>query len=241
MRYIFFIFFFLFGLNFVHAEILHDDTTKIDVRQFDEKKIEKFQKNSRYDYQMKESWLKKIWRKIIEWFGKFAGKRAQKVAEQSGGGSFLNAILGVAAVILVIFGLTKIRFKSWITGKGATITQEYAVEEENIHEIEFDKDIRDAEKDGDYRKAVRLYFLKVLKNLSDNEMIYWDPNKTNYQYIYEVKGTNIHTPFVKCVNIFDNVWYGEYPIDVNYYNNNKALFEELSKGSLKVKTAVFNG
>jgi hypothetical protein len=241
MKYIFFIFFFVLGINLIHADVLRDDTSKVEVRQFDEKKIEKFRKNSRYDYHTKESWLKKVWRKLMEWLGKIGGQKMQKVAEQSGGSSVLNALLAVAAVILVIFGLSKIKFKSWITGKGASVQQEYTVEEENIHEIEFDKDIRDAEKEGDYRRAIRLYFLKVLKNLSDNEMIYWDPNKTNYQYIYEVKGTNIHNPFVKCVRIFDNVWYGEYPVDIHYYNNNKPLFEELSKDSLKIKTAVFNG
>jgi len=241
MKRILIIFFLFFGLNLVHADVLHNDTAKVDIRQFDEKKIEKFQKNSRYDYHTKESWLKKTWRKFMEWLGRIMGKRIQKAAESSGGSDILNAIIAVAAVILVIFGLSKIKFRSWVTGKGATVQQEYAVEEENIHEIEFDKDIRDAENDGDYRRAIRLYFLKVLKNLSDNEMIYWDPNKTNYQYIYEVKGTNLHTPFVKCVNIFDNVWYGEYPVDLQYYNNNKPLFEELAKGSLKVKTAVFNG
>jgi hypothetical protein len=115
------------------------------------------------------------------------------------------------------------------------------VEEENIHEIDFDKDIRDAEKDGDYRRAIRLLFLKVLKNLSDAELIYWDPNKTNHQYLYELKGTNIYSPFVQCVNIFDRVWYGEWEIDQTYYSANKDQFEELLKGSLTVKTSVFNG
>jgi hypothetical protein len=241
MKYIFTIFFFLLGLQWVHAGVLHDDTTKVDVRTFDESKIEKFQKNSRYDYHTKESWLKKAWRKFAEWIGRLLGKRMENAAKQSGGSDILNAIIAVTAVVLIIFALSKVKFRSWVTGKGAVVQQEYAVEEENIHEIPFDKDIRDAENEGDYRRAIRLQFLKVLKNLSDGEMIYWDPNKTNYQYIYEVKGTNLHAPFVKCVHIFDNVWYGEYPIDVNYYNNNKTLFEQLSKDSLKVKTAVFNG
>ena len=115
------------------------------------------------------------------------------------------------------------------------------MEEENIHEIDFDKDIKDAEQDGDYRRAIRLLFLKVLKNLSDAELIYWDSNKTNYQYLYELKGTNIYSQFVKCVNVFDVVWYGEWKIDQSYYLTNKPLFEEISKGSTKGKTAVFNG
>lgn len=241
MKYIFSILLFLFAFSGVYAGVLRDDTTRVEVRKFDQEKIEKYQKNARYDYHTRESWLKKIWRKILEWIGTFTGRNYERAAKYSGGGDILYAIIGVAALVLIIFALSKTKFRSWITGKGATVVQEYEVEEENIHEIEFDKDIREAESASDYRRAIRLRFLKVLKNLSDHELIYWDPNKTNYQYIYEVKGTDIHNKFVKCVNIFDNVWYGEYPIDINYYNNNKGLFEELAKGELKVKTAVFNG
>ncbi len=241
MKYVITILMFVFAFNMASAGVLRDDTTQVEVRKFDEEKINEYQKNPRYDYHTRESWLKKMWRKLIEWIGRLTGKRYQDAAKYSRGGDVLYAIIGIAALVLIIFALSKTKFRSWITGKGATIVQEYEVEEENIHEIEFDKDIKDAEAAADYRRAVRLRFLKVLKNLSDNGLIYWDPNKTNHQYIYEVKGTDIHTRFVKCVNIFDNVWYGEYPIDVHYYNNNKSLFEELAKGELKVKTAVFNG
>lgn len=121
------------------------------------------------------------------------------------------------------------------------VEQEYAVEDENIHDIDFDKDIRDAERDEDYRRAIRLLFLKVLKSLSDAEMIYWDPNKTNHQYLYELKGTNAYSSFVNCVNVFDLVWYGEWKIDKGYYLKNKPAFDELVKNSTKIKTAVFNG
>ncbi len=240
-KYFLYIILFFGIIHFAHADLLRDDTTKVELRTFDSKKIERYQNNPKYDYEVRESWLKAMWKRFLEWLSRQFGENVGRFAGKTGGGDVLNAIIAVLAVVLLIFGLSKVKFRSWVTGKGAVVEQEYTVEEENIHEIEFDKDIRDAENDEDYRRAIRLLFLKGLKQLSDAELIYWDPNKTNYQYLYELKGTSIYTQFVKCVNIFELVWYGERKIDQAYYLSNKPLFEELSKGSGKVKTAVFNG
>jgi hypothetical protein len=240
-KYILYILLALFTTQFSFAEILRDDTSKVDVRTFDEEKIKEFQKDPRYDYKEKESWLRSLWNRFWDLFDDAVNDQVKDVAKSSGGSEIVKAILIILAIVALVFGLTKVKFRTWISGKGATVTQEYEVEEENIHEIDFDKDIKDAEKDGDYRRAVRLLFLRVLKNLSDGEHIYWDPNKTNHQYMYELKGTNIYSPFTKCVNVFDWVWYGEWKIDESYYHQHKPQFEELMKGSLKIKTAVFNG
>jgi hypothetical protein len=242
-QYILYILFFFCGMHFLHADVITVDTTQVEVRTFDADKIEKFKKDPRYKYETKEGWLKSAWNRFWNWLLNLLGERAkdQDVARQAGGGNILNALIVFAAVVLLIFGLSRVKFRTWVTGKGAAIEMEYEVEEENIHDINFDKDIRDAESEGDYRRAIRLLFMKVLKNLSDAELIYWDPNKTNHQYLYELKGTSIYQPFVKCVNVFDLVWYGEWEIDQSYYMVNKPLFEELAKGSVKAKTAVYNG
>ncbi len=240
---ILYILFFLLPFHWVQADILHDDTTQIEVRKFDPDKVTKYQKNSRYNYETKESRFTAVWNRFLDWLGGIFKRqlRNRDAGANSGGGNIMNGIIAVAAVILLILGLSKVKFRTWITGKGAVVKEEYDVSEENIHEIEFDKDIKDAERDGDYRRAIRLLFLKVLKSLSDADQIYWDPNKTNHQYLYELKGTNAYSPFVKCVNVFDLVWYGQWDIDRTYYVMNKPLFEELIKNSTRIKTAVFNG
>lgn len=240
-NYILYIILAVFSIQFSYAGVLRDDTSKVEIRTFDAEKITKFQKNPRYDYETKESWLKSMWKRFWELLESLLGKQVKDAAQSSGGGEIFNAVIIILAIVAAIFGLSKVKFRTWISRKGATVVQEYEVEEENIHEIDFDKDIRDAENDGDYRRAIRLLFLRVLKNLSDGEHIYWDPNKTNHQYMYELKGTNIYSPFTKCVNVFDRVWYGEWKIDKNYYLQQKPEFEELLKNSLKIKTAVFNG
>jgi len=234
-RWIIYIMLFLLPLATAHSEVLRDDTSNVEIRTFNETTVKELKESPRYDYKIKESWLKKIWNKIADFLGKFIN------VPKTGGSEIFNAILAILAILLVILGLSRVKFRTWITGKGAKVETAYEVTDENIHEIDFDREIKDAESEGDYRKAIRLHFLRVLKNLSDSEYIYWDPNKTNYQYMYEVKGTGIYNPFTKCIHVFELVWYGEHPADIHYYNENKQHFQELASNSIKTKTAVFNG
>src|SRR5687767_102684 len=166
---------FLLSSSVVHADVLRDDTTRVALREFNGEKLKRYKTNARYDYTTKENWLRSAWRDFVDWFRRITGRDKADEVERAGGGDLFMILIIVAAVILLIFALTKVKFRNWVTGQGASIEQEYAVEQENIHEINFDNDILDAERAKDYRRAVRLLFLKVLKQLSDSEHIYWDP------------------------------------------------------------------
>ncbi|MCW3162025.1 DUF4129 domain-containing protein [Chryseobacterium oryctis] len=88
---------------------------------------------------------------------------------------------------------------------------------ENIHEINFPESISQFERSGDYRSAVRYQFLFVLKKLSDKKIINWNPEKTNKDYVAELKATHLRNEFYNLSYIFDYVWYGEFSIDEESY------------------------
>lgn len=96
---------------------------------------------------------------------------------------------------------------------------------ENIHEINFDETIRGFEQQGDYRSAVRYRFLKVLKVLTDKNLIKWNPEKTNRDYISEINDLRLREDFTDLVYIFDNVWYGEFSIDEGNYKQFRVKFD----------------
>ncbi|WP_415325366.1 DUF4129 domain-containing protein [Chryseobacterium sp. MMS23-Vi53] len=88
---------------------------------------------------------------------------------------------------------------------------------ENIHEINFPETILKFEKSGDYRSAVRYQFLFILKKLSDKKLINWNPEKTNKDYVAELKVPHLKNGFYDLSYIFDYVWYGEFNIDEESY------------------------
>ena len=65
----------------------------------------------------------------------------------------------------------------------------------------------------DYRSCIRIYFTFILKELIRKGWIKWKKEKTNYDYILEMKSKSNSKEFEESVQIFELVWYGEYMID----------------------------
>jgi len=96
---------------------------------------------------------------------------------------------------------------------------------ENIHEINFPESILKFEKSGDFRSAVRYQFLFVLKKLSDKKLITWNPEKTNKDYLAELKAPHLTAEFFRLSYIFDYVWYGEFIISEEDYQKFKTQYQ----------------
>lgn len=81
--------------------------------------------------------------------------------------------------------------------------------EENIFESDLQKFIRQALTSEDYRMAIRLYFLEILKELALQKKIKWKKEKTNRIYFYELQATDLSEEFGRLSVIFDRVRYGQ--------------------------------
>lgn len=84
----------------------------------------------------------------------------------------------------------------------------------------------------DYRLAIRIYFIFVLKDLSEKKWITWKKEKTNFSYLMEMKGKKQYELFNESVSVFELVWYGDYDISNKDYAvlepKFKTLLQELS-------------
>lgn len=97
---------------------------------------------------------------------------------------------------------------------------------EDIHNLDFETLVREARENGAFRKAVRLLYLESLKQLSDQEWIDWRLNKTNEDYLRELKGTYIEAPFDALSLHFAYVCYGDVPIDDRQYQEVEQIFRQ---------------
>lgn len=187
-------------------------------------------KGNEYDYTVskpRESFFQKLLRKIDQFlrsvFGETAFDKSANVA---------SIVIRLFAILLVGFLLYFI--VRYILGKDGNFffgkknkKVEINAEElhENIHEINFPESIAQFERSGDYRSAVRYQFLFVLKKLSDKKLINWNPEKTNKEYGVELKAPHLKNEFFNLSYIFDYVWYGEFNIDEQGYQNFKNQYQ----------------
>jgi hypothetical protein len=99
--------------------------------------------------------------------------------------------------------------------------------EDQFQDISLEGYIRAAEQSGDYRLAVRLYYLAVLKALTAGSYIRWSREKTNGVYCSELKESGFRGRFEVLTAAFERVWYGEGGVDRLEYEGISAGMEEL--------------
>ncbi|MFA6275127.1 MAG: hypothetical protein WC622_00150 [Pedobacter sp.] len=204
--------------------VLKSDSSAIDLRKFDEIAIKKYSQQKEFIYDDVAPQSLSLWDRFWRWVWRLINKVF------SGGitGSIIKYILiavVIAIVVFVVIKLIGIDYK-FLAGKSKTVAVPFEESLENIHEIDFDEQIDFALQNGNYRLAVRLLYLKTLKQLSDKQLINWQPEKTNQAYVLELENENYKQEFNTLTNQFEYIWYGEFFID-------KHSFEPINQSFLQ--------
>lgn len=83
---------------------------------------------------------------------------------------------------------------------------------ENIFEMNFEREIQKAVGTKNYRLAVRLMYLRTLRDLSNRNLINYTHEKTNSDYLFQLAGTSYYNNFFKLTRSFDYTWYGRFEL-----------------------------
>ncbi|MEN8786963.1 MAG: hypothetical protein ABF264_03035 [Flavobacteriales bacterium] len=81
----------------------------------------------------------------------------------------------------------------------------------------------------DYREAIRVYFIFVIRGLIKKDLIVWEKEKTNFSFLMEMRGNPNFESFEKCVSVYEIVWYGERQLSKIEYLQVEPRFKNLVK------------
>ena len=130
-------------------------------------------------------------------------------------------VLGFAIIGFVIFMIVKLILNKeggWVFGRNTKKIRVGTMDEENIHFINFKDVIAAAKSKNELRIATRYYYLWLLKSLSDRTIIDWDIEKTNTDYLAEIKNAGLKKEFEFLSYIYDYCWYGEFELTQDDFN-----------------------
>ncbi len=239
MRLIFCLFTFIFITHQVLAqktsdslaiskEIQFDQNQEIQPISFDEKQIENYKKDKSFDYSREkssESW----WTAFKRWGSALWNSFWQKIFGDIKVGSWAATFVqimkyaiigGVIAFIIWLF--IKLNPGKALLKPAKTPEVLYAEDEKIIREKDIPKLIQQAKEKGNYRLAIRYYYLLILKKLKDKKQIEYQFQKTNQEYQQEIKNAKLALQFNRITKIYDFTWYGNFEV-------NKIQFEEMLK------------
>lgn len=89
--------------------------------------------------------------------------------------------------------------------------------------------LRNAIKAGNYRLAVRYLYIQSLEKLAERKFIEINANKTNYEYVSEVRRHKFANEFASLTLQYEYVWYGEYPVDSRLFDQIHNSFTQFNK------------
>ncbi len=114
--------------------------------------------------------------------------------------------------------------------KATKILQEKdLISTENIFDIRFDREIDKAIATKDFRLAIRLLYLQLLKELSGKQLIQYKQEKTNSDYVLQLFGSPFYNHFFKLTRSFEYSWYGKFVITEQTFQtirNDFSLFKK---------------
>jgi hypothetical protein len=195
---------------------------------YDSTKIAEYQADKRFDYNSQLGVPDfDLWNFITRWLAEFLSRLlGNDVAE----GIVRWFLIGffIIIVLLVIYFIYKKRPELFLNEKKTLLP--YAVEEENIYRIDFEKDLAVSLSSGDFRSAIRIIYLQTLRFVADKEWIDWQIYKTPTEYIYELKPVDLKMPFRDFTNRFLQVRYGNFKATRELFDSMCALRDEMKKG-----------
>ncbi|WP_457654450.1 DUF4129 domain-containing protein [Rhodocaloribacter sp.] len=146
---------------------------------------------------------------------------------------FVYYAVVAAAMVFLLLRLLRMDVSGVLRGKKTRVRPADLLEED-LATVDFDAGIEAAAAAGDYRRAVRLFYLKALRELADRNLIVWRREKTNHAYVDELRRTPVRRPFAELTYLFEYIWYGEFPVDEAAFGRMRRAFarfdEHLGEG-----------
>ncbi|MFC6269287.1 DUF4129 domain-containing protein [Frigoriflavimonas asaccharolytica] len=179
-----------------------------------------------------------LWTRIKRKFEKIWESIFGNAPNAVGGVELFLKILAILIVAAALFFIIRYLLGKdgnfFFSRKDKVININSSVLHENIHEINFPNSIAEFENKREFRSAIRYQFLFILKKMTDQKLIHWNPEKTNTDYIAEIASENNRDSYQKLSYIFENVWYGEQKIDEDLYQKFKEDFLNSSLSKNKI-------
>jgi hypothetical protein len=206
--------------------VLRLDSSALRPRTPAASEVEKYRSDDAFDYREKprprrvESFIERIIAWIIELFG--------RAASNSVTGRYLPLALFLGILGYILWMLMG-RGRTPLFASSDRNLLDPSLVEENIHEMDFDRLIQAALDQKRYNVAVRLSYLRLLKQMSAAGLIAWRIDKTNRDYLDELARTELRGPFAQVTRLYEFVWYGDFAVDAPAFERIRSAFADVGR------------
>lgn len=139
---------------------------------------------------------------------------------------YIYLAIGIVLAVL-IFVIYNLFFKDPVRMDKKVVTEDHEEIQVEKPFSELDELLRLSIENGNYREAVRIYFIYIIKTLREKNWINWEKKKTNTAYLFEMRDKRQFNSFSQVVLIFEIIWYGKREITKEQYEMIRPQFDQL--------------
>jgi hypothetical protein len=192
---------------------------KLHLRKFDQKKWKEIVGTTNYDEDRQKEPDKK--------------KKTTTIAELEPWASNLLRIIAyvvvISVVLYIIYAIVKNASFGYTPRRSSRQSIDPAAPVENIEELNIQSMLAQALAEGNYKLAVRLYYLALLQKLNEAGSIIWQKEKTNRDYLAELMQREYYHDVRSLTLAYEQVWYGEHLVSESTFRRLSGSFEELNQ------------
>lgn len=211
------------------------DNSELNLQHISNEDLKPYKEDPKFNYEIVKAditwwenfktWIGNLLSRFFEWL--FGAEKA------TGYLSFFLRILPYILIGILLFLLIKfflnVNSRALLYSKENEALVSLSEDEHIIKNEDIDQLIQKALRNKDYRLAIRYYYLFILKQLSENDLIEWEMQKTNDDYVNELRKEELKKPFGHITRLYDYIWYGDFPIDEVKYRRVENKFSSLRK------------
>ena len=207
----------------IDKELQYDNTEDLAPLKFDREKIEAYKTRKEFDYinaEEKDNW----WTRFKKWIN---AKYNQLISWLFGSyepNGLMAFIISIIPFILILILLSLVAWLFSRLNPGGRMLQTprtsevfLTEEEELVKSQDLPALIKEAVLNGEFRLAVRYYYLNELRKLDELHLIDYEYQKTNKDYSEEIKDEGIRKHFYEITKLYEFIWYGSFQVSETDY------------------------
>ncbi len=205
------------------------DTTSYTVqRSISPGMVEKWKSSGDYDYHPEEKKKEVIEEKEPGFFAKILN--ALNDLFSSGSFQVVMWIVLCIVFLLVLSWIVGFDYRIFFGGgKKQKTAEEVATDNENLMQTDLSNALAAALQQKNFKMAVRLMYLIVLKKMAEKKLITFRDDKTNLEYVRELYGTGYYSDFFKLTRIFEYTTYGHFDLTEEMFAEVQQGFDNFNK------------
>ncbi|MCC9043226.1 DUF4129 domain-containing protein [Myroides sp. M-43] len=214
-----------------------DNNANITLSKFKTDYKKKYKSNDEFDYSEKTK-TDSLWKRFKTWLKKKLDELFKPVHIESDTSRNINNIYRIASILviaLLVYYIIRALIQKdmyWLFKKKArTIDIPVDDIELNLETVNFPILLNKTIDEKQYRLSIRYYYLWLLQRLQEQQQIVWNIEKTNSDYLNEIKDEKLKEEFQYLSYIYNNIWYGEFEITETEFKKAQDSFKTLLKQS----------